>query len=66
MKKFSVRRRIGNATAGNIKESGIKAFKQQCVPTTSELLTIENYKKFIAARRILIAKRLNEFLSPPI
>lgn len=45
-----------------LEESGVKAFKLQCVPTNTNLLTVDNYKTFIGARRTLIAKRLNEFI----
>ena len=39
-----------------------KAFETQCIPTDPELLEAENYKAFLSARRILISRRLNEFL----
>ena len=46
-----------------IEKAGDAAFKKQCIPTTKSLLGIGGYKKFLQARRSLIAKRLNEFLS---
>lgn len=46
-----------------IKKAGDAAFKKQCIPTTKSLLGIGGYKKFLQARRLLIAKRLNEFIS---
>jgi hypothetical protein len=46
-----------------IGKAGDAAFKKQCIPTAKSLLGIGGYKKFLQARRSLIAKRLNEFLS---
>lgn len=37
-------------------------FQAQCLPISAELLETESYKQFLSARRVLIAKRLNEFL----
>lgn len=50
-----------------IEKTGIATFKAQCIPTDSALLEPGNYKEFLAKRRELIAKRLNEFLgtTPP-
>jgi len=45
-----------------IETSGLGAFEMQCIPTTPELLPKERYKDFLAARRIAITQRLNEFL----
>ena len=39
------------------------AFRAQAIPTTSSLLEIRNYKKFLAERRKTIAERLNAFLT---
>jgi hypothetical protein len=47
---------------GVLEKAGRDAFVSQCIPTESGLLGIESYKSFLAARRQLIAKRLNEFL----
>jgi hypothetical protein len=41
---------------------GTGPFDTQCIPTDASLLTIEKYKDFLAARRVLIAGRLNAFL----
>lgn len=46
-----------------IEKAGDSAFEKQCIPTAPSLLGIEGYKEFLKARRSLIAKRLNEFLS---
>jgi hypothetical protein len=45
------------------KANGEQPFKSQCIPTDTDLLTVEHYKGFLAARRWLIAERLNKFLS---
>ena len=37
-------------------------FESQCIPMDETLLGVEDYKTFLAARRKLIATRLNEFL----
>lgn len=42
--------------------AGPAAFESQCIPTDAALLEPEAYKAFLAARRSLISKRLNEFL----
>jgi hypothetical protein len=42
--------------------SGTQAFDAQCIPTDPALLTPESYKAFLAARRLRISQRLNEFL----
>ena len=42
--------------------SGTKPFDVQCIPTEEEFLDPEEYKQFLAKRRDLIAKKLNEFL----
>lgn len=42
--------------------NGEQPFVSQCIPTNPEVLTVERYKAFLAERRGLIAKRLNEFL----
>jgi hypothetical protein len=43
-------------------KSGESAFTKQCIPLADELLTKDRYKDFLAARRKLIAARLNDFL----
>lgn len=45
-----------------LETAGPAAFDAQCIPTDSSLLSPEDYRKFLAERRRLIAKRLNEFL----
>jgi hypothetical protein len=45
-----------------IEKSGLAAFEAQCIPTDNSVLTIESYKAFLHQRRVLVAKRLNEFL----
>lgn len=45
-----------------LEKAGQEAFAAQCIPTDSSLLSPEVYRKFLAERRRLIAKRLNEFL----
>lgn len=43
--------------------TGEAAFAAQCIPTTSELLEVEAYARFMQTRRQAIADRLNEFLA---
>ena len=45
-----------------IEKSGVVAFEAQCIPTDPALLGVEDYKLFLQQRRILVAKRLNDFL----
>jgi hypothetical protein len=46
-----------------IKEkSGNASFQAQCIPASSELLSVDRYKDFLTERRRLICERLNEFL----
>lgn len=45
-----------------IASAGASSFAAQCIPTDPSLLSPEKYKEFLAARRKLIAQRLNEFL----
>lgn len=45
-----------------IESAGQSAFDSQCIPTDPKLLKTENYRDFLAARRKLIAARLNDFL----
>jgi len=45
-----------------IEESGKSAFDAQCIPLDPALLTISSYRAFLAERRKVIARRLNEFL----
>lgn len=45
-----------------IKEQGTQTFAAQCIPTGEELLTVDAFPQFLAARRQLIADRLNRFL----
>lgn len=46
-----------------IEKAGSATFERQCIPTAEALLGVNNYKEFLKARRELIAKRINEFLS---
>jgi hypothetical protein len=46
-----------------IENAGAGAFAAQCIPTAPELLEVSRYKDFLAERRKLISRRLNEFLS---
>jgi hypothetical protein len=47
---------------GLIERSGEEVFRSQCIPTDSNLLLPGRYKEFLAARRMAIAERLNQFL----
>jgi hypothetical protein len=42
--------------------AGEEIFTKQCIPTNPELLAPEAYKQFLAERRKLISRRLNEYL----
>lgn len=46
-----------------IKERGEEALLNQCIPTDSELHKIENYQKFLATRRKVLAERINAHLN---
>ena len=45
-----------------ISKSGIEPLSAQCIPTGEELLSEDEYKNFLSARRKLISERLNTFL----
>ncbi len=45
-----------------IEKAGEAPFRAQCIPTSGELLDVENYKRFLVDRRKRIAERLNLFL----
>jgi len=45
-----------------IEKLGANTFDDQCIPTDNVLLDVVAYKEFLAARRMRISKRLNEFL----
>lgn len=45
-----------------IEKSGLAAFEAQCIPTDGSILTSDAYKAFLQRRRVLVARRLNEFL----
>ncbi|MBX3505337.1 MAG: DUF262 domain-containing protein [Parvibaculum sp.] len=45
-----------------VEKAGQTAFNAQCIPIEPELLEPTSYKSFLTARRIAVAKRLNEFL----
>lgn len=46
-----------------ILSAGLSAFHAQCIPTDPTLLGIASYKAFLQQRRVLIAQRLNGFLT---
>jgi hypothetical protein len=48
---------------GLLEKSGPGVFEAQCIPTGEDLLVPERYKEFLATRRVVIADRLNTFLS---
>lgn len=45
-----------------IEKAGTAAFDSQCIPTDVGLLGADAYKKFLAARRVSVSQRLNDFL----
>jgi len=45
-----------------IERVGAAALDSQCIPTNIDLLSIEAYRKFLAARRSTVSERLNDFL----
>ncbi len=45
-----------------IEKSGLAAFDAQCIPTDSTLLGVDAYKNFLAERRKVVTRRLNELL----
>lgn len=45
-----------------VEKHGAVMLEQQAIPHSPELLSIEAYKRFLVARRELIAQRLNSFL----
>lgn len=45
-----------------VEKSDSENFVTQCIPTDTELLGLDAYKEFLAARRKRIADRLNDFL----
>lgn len=45
-----------------VEKSGSSILELQCIPTEPSLWTVDRYKDFLAARRQLIAARLNEYL----
>ncbi len=47
---------------GLISNVGTGPFEAQCIPTDRDLLSADQYKVFLNARRETIAVRLNEFL----
>lgn len=46
-----------------IQRAGKARFAAQCIPTDSELLTVDAYDRFLATRRKMIAEQLNTFLA---
>ncbi len=44
-------------------KAGTSAFVSQCIPTDTKYLDLESYKSFLAERRLLVTRRLNEFLN---
>jgi hypothetical protein len=45
-----------------VEKAGEDTFSAQCIPVDPKLLKLDQYRDFLAERRKLIAKRLNEFL----
>ena len=45
-----------------IEKTGKAAFETQCIPTEESILAVDSYPAFIAERRQLVTRRLNEFL----
>jgi hypothetical protein len=45
-----------------LEKSEKSAFDAQCIPTDPVVLTVDAYKQFLAARRLAVSKRLNDFL----
>ena len=45
-----------------VQKAGAAAFDAQCIPTDVSLLGVDAYKKFLAARRVSVSQRLNDFL----
>lgn len=63
-------RRISNKPADSylpdvLATQGSQALISQAIPLDPELWRLENYPRFLTARRIEIAKQLNEFLGNP-
>ncbi len=49
-----------------LEKSGFGAFESQCIPTDPTILTPDKYKIFLAERRKIVSRRLNEFLGVAI
>ena len=47
---------------GLLERAGQSVFEAQCIPTETNLLDVPNYKAFLAKRREIVAKRINDFL----
>jgi hypothetical protein len=47
---------------GMVEKSGLAAFHAQCIPTDPSFLEVDKYKAFLQERRVLVSKRLNQFL----
>ncbi len=45
-----------------VKKRGSAPLEAQCIPNDPDLQSTERYKQFLGTRRMLISKRLNEFL----
>ena len=45
-----------------IDKSGVSPFVAQCIPMDGDLLNVEHFRDFIAARRRAVSERVNEFL----
>jgi hypothetical protein len=48
-----------------IEKAGIATLEAQCIPTDISLLSADAYKQFLAVRRDIVSKRLNDFLMAP-
>src|SRR5690606_34226683 len=46
-----------------VDKAGKALFDAQCIPTDPSLLGVDGYKRFLAARRVIVGQRLNEFLN---
>lgn len=54
---------FANVYLSRVKEQFPTALKLQCIPEDPELWEVENFHKFLEARRILLANELNHYLN---
>lgn len=57
--------RFNEYVPGFIERIGAGQFEAQSIPLETDLRELGAYKRFLAARRAMIAKRLNDYLSSP-